>query len=349
MASMRILITTQIVDRTDPGLGFFHLWIEEFATVCESVEVICLKKGDFKFPPNVTVTSLGKEKGGSRVRYAIRFMREIIARRSRYDSVFVHMNPEYVVLGGLIWRILGKRVGLWYTHRSVDLKLRIAARFMHIAFTGSKESFRIKSPKVLVTGQGVDTGIFAPDTLHRESSTPVLLVVGRISPIKNIELAIDTLEAVRSVVPGATLRIVGAIGMPEHEVYLDTLKERVHTMCLEDAVIFVGGKDSEGVREELGVADVFLHTSMTKSADKTAVEAMAMGVYQVTSSEVYQHDLPASCFQPPTALAYAREITRFIALPEPERVRLASIMRETAIREHSLERLVRLICDRLRQ
>ncbi len=344
---MRILITTQILDRIDPGLGFFHRWVEVFAEQCESVHVICLKKGDYSLPENVTVTSLGKEAGVGRIGRLLRFYRAIVRHRHEYDAVFVHMNPEYVVVGGLLWRLMGKRVSLWYAHRTVDLKLRIAALFTHIAFTGSIESFRIDTPKRVVVGQGVDTSVFTPLAMREHVSTPTLLVVGRISPIKNIELAIETLAEVRARGIDARLRIVGAIGTEADRPYLDQLKRMVSDRGVEAHIDFVGGRGTVGVLEELRTAHVFLHTSKTNSADKTAVEAMAVGLYQVTSSPVYRKDLPESCFQESTSIAYADEVVRYLGLPGAEQERLSSVMREAAIREHSLERLVRIIVSRL--
>lgn len=343
---MKILITTQILDRTDPGLGFFHRWVEVFAEECEHVHVICLKAGEHELPENVTVTSLGKEKGASRLTRLMRFYRAIWKYRKEYDAVFVHMNPEYVVVGGLLWRMLGKRVSLWYTHRTVDTKLRIAARLMHIAFTGSVESFRIDTPKRIVAGQGVDTTVFTPPTdIH--DGPPTLLVVGRISPIKNLELAINALSEVRSRGVDVRLRIVGAVGTEQDRPYLESIEKIIRDRSLTNVATLVGGKDAPGVLDELRGSDVFLHTSKTNSADKTAVEAMAVGLYQVTSSPVYRKDLPESCYQESDPDAYAREIVRYLALPREERERLASVMREAAIREHSLERLVRLIVSRL--
>ena len=58
---MKLLIVTQIVDKNDPILGFFHRWIEEFAKHVEHIEVICLKEGKHKLPSNVHIHSIGKE------------------------------------------------------------------------------------------------------------------------------------------------------------------------------------------------------------------------------------------------------------------------------------------------
>ncbi len=38
---MRLLITTQKVDKKDPILGFFHRWLEEFDKHRERLRVVC--------------------------------------------------------------------------------------------------------------------------------------------------------------------------------------------------------------------------------------------------------------------------------------------------------------------
>src|SRR6185295_8452864 len=98
---MKLLIVTQVVDSEDPILGFFHRWLEEFATQAEHIEVICLKEGKHALPRNVRVHTLGKP--ANRILYIARFGWYIWTLRSQYDRVLVHMNPEYVILGGLDW------------------------------------------------------------------------------------------------------------------------------------------------------------------------------------------------------------------------------------------------------
>ena len=164
---MRLLIVTQKVDKNDQNLGFFHRWIIEFAKHCQSIVVICLEEGRHELPANVKVLSLGKEKKNfqflKKFVYVNNFYRYIWNQRKNYDVVFVHMNPIYVVLGGWAWKLFGKPVTLWYTHKSVDLKLRVAEKFVQKIFTASKESFRLHSKKVMVTGHGVDIDKFSPN------------------------------------------------------------------------------------------------------------------------------------------------------------------------------------------
>ena len=128
----KLLIITQKVDKNDSVLGFFHGWILEFAKNYEELIVICLEKGEYDLPDNVKVLSLGKEDNVSKFVYLIRFYKYILQNRKNYDNVFVHMNVEYVILGGLVWKILRKKIGLWYMHKSVTLKLRLAEKLVDI-------------------------------------------------------------------------------------------------------------------------------------------------------------------------------------------------------------------------
>lgn len=101
---MNLLILTQKVDKNDSNLGFFHRWLEEFSKKCEKVTVICLYKGEYSLPNNVRILSLGKEKGVCRLKYLFNFYKYIFKYRREYDSVFVHMNQIYMILGGSWWK-----------------------------------------------------------------------------------------------------------------------------------------------------------------------------------------------------------------------------------------------------
>ena len=113
---MKLLIITQKVNKNDPVLGFFHRWIIEFAKYFEFVTVICLEMGEYDLPDNVKVLSLGKEERQSRLQYLIQFYWYARHERKNYDAVFVHMNQEYLILAGWLWRLVGKKVTMWRNH-----------------------------------------------------------------------------------------------------------------------------------------------------------------------------------------------------------------------------------------
>lgn len=271
---MKLLIITQAVDAYDPSLGFFLRWIEEFAKHAESIEVVCLKEGKHLLPHNVRVHSLGKEKGTSRIKYIWNFYKYIWQLRHHYDTVFVHMNPEYIVVAGVLWRLMNKKVALWYTHKSVNLKLRIAVLFSHIVFTASKESFRLRTKKLHVMGHGIDTDFFSSDASIVRGDW--LLSVGRLMKSKRHDLAIRM-----AIKEGKELRIIGEGPERKHlEALAVELGARVH---------FLGGLTHAQLRDEYRKAAYLIHTSETGSLDKVVLEALACGLPIRTNDPALKH------------------------------------------------------------
>lgn len=315
---VRLLICTQVLDLDDSVLGFFHRWIEEFAKDCESVTVVCLFEGRYALPSNVHVYSLRKEKGAaSRVVYAARLLKRIWQLRREYDSVFVHMNPEYAVLGGILWRLLGKRVGLWYVHKSVTLSLRIATVFVHRVFTASRESFRLATSKLIITGHGIDTDLFTPDS--EVSRGNHLLSAGRLSKSKRHDHIIRA-----AALSGRELRIAG--DGPERES-LESLAR-----SLGARVHFLGGLSRGRMRDEFRSAAYLVHTSETGSLDKVVLEALSTDTVVITTSDVFK-DVPVHVVQ-----ATPEAIVEALSAPRENQDRVGSIRER-----HSLRRLVTTI------
>ena len=286
---MKLLIITQTVDRNDHNLGFFHTWIKKIAGQVEQLTVICLRKGDYDLPSNVKVLSLGKEDRVSRLAYIFRFYHYIFSERKHYDDVFVHMNPEYVILGGLFWRLSKKKILLWYTHKSVNFRLRLAEKLATKIFTASKESFRLSSKKVEVTGHGIDVDFFSSALHTQERKSLRFMCVGRISLVKDLETVILAFHKMKkgSHEFSVTLDIIGEPITTADREYKNVLEELIQKCDVSDTVHFVGGRTYTEMAKEYARSDVLIHTSRTGSVDKVVLEALASGLQVITSSEAY--------------------------------------------------------------
>ncbi len=279
---MKLLICTQAIDKNHPILGFFHRWVEEFAKHCEVVYVVCLIEGEHALPANVHVHSLGKEYGKNRFKHLWRFYSLVWQLRHEYDSIFVHMNQIYVILGAPLWRLWSKRISLWYMHGKVSVSLRLAEKMAHVIFTGSKESFRLRSRKLIVTGHGIDTTLFKPMQTIKDID---LVTVGRITPSKNIELLLETLAEIRKT-HSVTLTIVGQVSSEAEAQYQLHLKARAASLGVTDAVIWHGKETNTGLPSLLNRSKVFVHAATNGSLDKVVLEAMAVGLPVVSMAEV---------------------------------------------------------------
>lgn len=284
--SMRILICTQVVDSEDQNLGFFHEWIEEFAKNVESIEVICLRQGKHALPSNVTVHSLGKEEGPSRIRYVTRFYRYMWSLRHSYDAVFVHMNPEYVLLGGWFWCLLRKKVVLWYVHKSVTLKLRIASLFVSGIATVNQESCRLRSKKIQRIGHGIPVERYA--RMPHESSPIIrILTAGRFTRSKRIKEMIEVLDTLYYRQIPFYFTILGGPYTPQDKVYEKEVRDMLAARPYAQMVTLAGPVPHRELPSHLAKADVFLNLSLTGSVDKAVLEAMAAGVVPITSNEAF--------------------------------------------------------------
>ena len=243
------------------------------------------------------------------------------------------MNPEYVIGGGLIWRLLRKKIGFWYVHGAVTLRLRIAKLFTHKIFTASTESCRLKSGKVSVVGHGIDTEIFKPQNIPHP---PAVLSIGRISPSKQLEIIIDACRLVQAKIPSLVSIIAGDAGSPEEVVYALQVKEKAK----KGGVIVMASMPHAGVPELLQKGDVFLNASTTGSLDKAVLEAMSAGVVPVTSNRAYRPMLsPLGLFVEPNAEKFAAVCIPLFTEPEM-RNKLSQTVREEIVKNHSFSRLM---------
>lgn len=343
---MKLLVITQKVDMDDDVLGFFHSWLLEFAKNCERLTVICLQKGRYDLSNNVKVLSLGKENGRSKLAYLFNFYRHIWRERKNYDAVFVHMNKEYILLGGILWRLWGKKIGLWYLHKSVDLKLRVAALLANIIFTASPESCRLKSKKVKIVGHGVDVDKFRENERRTVLRKFKILNVGRISPIKNQKLLIEAVNILVNQKNITDLR-VEFIGAPVYEkdrLYHQELTSLVENYGLREYIKFAGSAPNREIASRYLSSDLSVNLCPTGGMDKVVLESMAAGVPALalnkTFISVFGEHASRLILQEPDAAELAEKIIEQMEMSPDEKKLLGDALSKIAQNNFSLRRVV---------
>lgn len=284
---MKLLIVTQVIDTEHSILGFFHRWVEEFAKHCEHVHVIALQVGKYDLPDNVTVHSLGKEAGKSKLIYLWRFYSLICTLRSEYDNVFVHMNQIYVILGAPVWRVCGRKVGLWYAHGAVTISLYISAWLSDSIFTSTQNGMRINTLKRKIVGQGIDTDIFttAPKS---DSKTLRLITVGRITESKNIDTLLKACGELKKQKVKFVFKVIGAPMSESEKKYQNTMEELADKLNIAQEVEWTGAVSNFDLSPHLQQSDIFIHDGSTNSLDKTLLEAALCGCVVVSSNPSYK-------------------------------------------------------------
>ena len=164
---MRLLIFTQVIDRDNPVLGFFHDWVQKLAEKCETVTTLCLENGEHHLPPNVTVISLGKGRRVSKFRQLIRFYRVLWRELDNHDVALVHMTPVFVVLGWPLWRARGKKVFLWFNHPVGTPLTRLGIGLADTVFYTSPYAFAARFEKGKIMPAGIPTDLRTADPQRR--------------------------------------------------------------------------------------------------------------------------------------------------------------------------------------
>ncbi len=344
---MKVLLITQIVDSQDSNLGFFHRWIEEFAKHCESVHVICLKEGEHFLPDNVKVHSLGKEEGKGRLVRVWRFYRYIFKLHRDYDSVFVHMNPEYIVLGGYFWKWWKKQVALWYAHRSDTRKLRIALRWVTYVLTVSPDSFAIPTPKLKAIGHGIDTDAFKPD-IKEESTLLRIATVGRIAGSKHLIEMLGVLQELYARKENFTFTVVGTPTTEAEELYAGKLQNALAIMPWKNQVRFAGSITHSDLPDFLHTQDLFLNFATTGNMDKAGLEALAAGVPLVATNPAFEALLAPYGLYVPSQ--HPKEVADALMafMKRPDQSGVLATLRNKVVAEHSLQRLIPRIIEIMR-
>ncbi|MFH2140716.1 MAG: glycosyltransferase family 1 protein [Pseudomonadota bacterium] len=127
---------------------------------------------------------------------------------------------------------------------------------------------------VLVVSRGVDTELFHPAkrdaelraSWNADEDTPVVMLVSRIAPEKNLQVVIQAFEQMRKVNPLARLVMVG-----DGPARAELQKQHPH-------VIFAGMQTGEPLARHYASGDIFIYPSLTETYGNVTVEAMASGL-----------------------------------------------------------------------
>jgi len=346
---MKLLILTQKVDKNDDVLGFFHGWLQEFAKNCEKVFVVALKVGEYELPPNVFVYSLGKENGESKSKYIIKFLRYIFSLRNEYDSVFIHMNQVYVLLGGIFWRLWNKKTALWYVHRQNGLDLKIAEKLVNYVFTSSPESFTVKSKKVIYIGHGVDSSKLTCDGTVGPADKVKIVHVGRISPIKDLVTLVLAGEILSKKIPNLLIEFYGKTGNDADEKYLNAIKLIIKEKELGRIISFRGSIPNTEISKVYCSATISANMAPKGGWDKAVIESL-MAKCPVFASNlalkpVFGEYSNKFLFEHKNPLELANKIESFLA--ENEKEKIINNLREHAIKEYDIKNLVKKITSKL--
>jgi len=335
---MKLLIVTQKVDINDPVLGFFHRWIGVLSERFSKVLVICLEKGEYDLPKNVEVLSLGKEKGNSKIEQVLNFYKYVFLKRKEYDSVFVHMNQEYILLSGMLWKFFGKKIYMWRNHHAGNFLTDISAFFCSKTFSTSKFSYTVKYSKNVIMPVGIDTDLFLPSENIQKKPKSVLFIA-RVAPVKRPDLLLDALEVLNKNGLDFQASFYGDPNEQDREYY-EMLKARVEESSIADFVTFYRGIPNTQTPEVYSEHVVSVNLSTSGMYDKTIFEALACKTLTVASNTNLKGLIPDKfIFKEGDLDSLVHSLREVLALTEEEYIEQTKVLYTMVLDVHSLSLL----------
>lgn len=343
-----LLIITQRVDKDAELLGFFVDWIKEFAFHFDKVFVITLERGVYELPPNVFIYSLGKEKNTTRFFRFLKFYFFLFKLVPRSSGLFAHMSPIFAIASWPVAFIFNKKIILWYLHRSVTFRLKLAEKICYRVITAAKESLNIKSKKIVEVGHGINIRKFEfkRDWLGGMEKLNILSI-GRITRIKNYETLFKAAKILKE--KGIDFKIT-AIGRPVMKPdfsYSDEIKALVNDLKLGSQIEFIDFVPYSRLPEYFKKANLFINMAPTGGIDKVVLEAMASGSLVLVSNTAFrkyfgEYDL---FFRASDANDLAGKIIKLIEMPVQGIENMSAFLVQSVKKHHDLKNTINKITN----
>jgi glycosyltransferase involved in cell wall biosynthesis len=139
---------------------------------------------------------------------------------------------------------------------------------------------------VVVVSRGVDTKLFHPAKRNAElrnswgmtEHDPVVMLVSRLAPEKNLPVVIQAFEQMRAIQPSTKLVLVG-----DGPARADLEKQ------FNPNVIFAGMRTGEDLAAHYASGDIFIYPSLTETYGNVTVEAMSSGLATIAYDYAAAH------------------------------------------------------------
>ena len=335
----RVLVVMQAVDLDDRLVGYFVEWLAKASMTFASLHVLALRVGRFVLPPNVRVSELRPKGSQSKLIATWRLFKISWQQRHRYDGVFLRGDAIYVVVAGWFWRLLGKKVVLWYAHYKPNNLLPIAERIATTVATSVPEAYPGRSGfAVKVLGQGIDESRFKIPSFPKKGQGMIrgeervrLLVLGRVQPIKGVKEIINEFISEGAYGAKSELTIVGPALDEAYEKEIGAL------ITARQDIRWIKGLPYDEIPALLAEQDILVN-AYPGSLDKVIVESMMSGMVPVVATRGLIHTVPQEWrwMVAETPDERIRAIRKILSLAPEERARYAERVRELAIRDHSM-------------
>ena len=298
-----------------------------------------------KLPKNVDVRELGggtvKRRATAIVKMLFSLIHIILGSKNRF--VFYHMNTRAALIVGLPLKILRIPQILWYSHAHASFALKIASKWVDKIVSTSPNSFPLLTKKLISTGHGVrDRNVLR---LIQDIPTYSISFLGRISPVKRLEILIDEVAIFQNSKDfHLKVYLIGPCEGTRDERYKSELIARAKSKDVQ--VIFVTPVRHENVQFELLKYDLAYNGTL-QSLDKGVIESVFAKCIIISDQKNTLMECGYSNFSLDSsgeAIKISKQLSLIVGLSVAEITDLTENAKNETLSRHSLSSTIDKIC-----
>jgi glycosyltransferase involved in cell wall biosynthesis len=262
-------------------LAVSHTWISEFAKYFDQVEVYSTHVGRHSLPLNVHVNEIGGGSFPKRIQGLFTLLTALMRISGSRNSslVFHHMSPRTAAFLAVPLKLLSVRQFIWYSHSHTSTGLKVMKSLMDRIFTASPESVSFNSRNLRYVRNGVPGENFQDVEINGPRNG--IVSVGRISPVKNLDILLNEVSKLDSLIINE-LKLICFAGPVGNEI---SYEEKLRRTKIENSlpVEFIGVKPYSELPEFLSRFSIY-YTGTKGGVDKAALEAGLSGCFVVSEN-----------------------------------------------------------------
>jgi len=246
--------------------------------------------------------------------------------------------------------LMGIPIITWYAHPKLTWILRIAHCFSNRMVASVARAYPYRPDKFIAVGQGIDTKLFSPDAGMFPEESPMILCVGRLSPVKDHPTLMKAIWLLRQA-GHQNLRVIilGGPATAQDNSYVIALSQQVKQLGLNETIHFEPAVTMEQLPEWYRRCAVVVNMTPTGSGDKVVWEAMACGKPCLVANEGFKETLGnyvnSLLYVYGDAQQLAERLKWILSLSREERLEMGMYLRGRVEAMHSLDRLAQKLVN----
>jgi colanic acid/amylovoran biosynthesis glycosyltransferase len=178
-----------------------------------------------------------------------------------------------------------------------------------------------------------------------------IISVGRISPIKNLDILIEAADILRNKNFNFEIEIIGASAVESDKKYFEKLKKIIEEKNLTNIVKFIGSVPYKDIVGHYAQADLSVNLCPTGGMDKAVLESMACGIPVIVFNKTFSGMMAGYesrlILENKDKAELAKKIKDIIVLDERQREEIGLKLRHEVEEKHNLSKLVKTIINHL--